>query len=153
VVGLTLLLLAWRVRSATVRRSSQGLIVLAFALHTVGLAFTFVLAGRPSAITFAGWAAALAALGVALRLRGAGFAVAAAAGSVGLVTAYALAPGGASVLARSASDIGLATAVVATAVALGAASVAARLAPWHTGVGRTASAGAQQHSRQTLVAR
>jgi hypothetical protein len=151
-VGLILSWLASRTRSVTMSRSAQALIPLAFAVHTVGLGFTFVLAGRPSAITLAGWTTAFVALGLARWRRGAGLAAGALAGIVGLVAAYGFAPGGVSVLVRGVSDIGLLAALAATGVTLGAAGIATRLAGWRVGVARPARAAARR-SRHALASR
>jgi hypothetical protein len=119
-VGTVLLGVAWRTRSATVRRSATMLILLAFALHTAGLALALALTGRPSLIAVSGWLMVLTALGVErFWRRGAGTAVAAVTGLAGLVAAHSLHTGGASVLAHSLSEISLVVALAATVVVLG----------------------------------
>ena len=126
-VGLILLGAAWGARSTTAYRSALMLVVLAFALHTTGLVFAIKLAGRPSLMTFAGWAAVLASLVVAwFWRRGVGTAAAAAMAMTVIVAAHRFAPGGAVALFRNGFDITLLGAILVTAAALGAIGVRTR---------------------------
>ena len=140
-VGLVLLGVAWYAGSRTLRRSALPLVPLAFALHSAGLVFAFQLAGRPSGLTLAGWALALASLVLAVWRRSAGVAAAAAIGLVALAASFALTPGGGAVIVRNVLTIDLLAAVAAAAIALGAAGA------WD----RLATSGARSRSRRQAV--
>jgi len=122
-VALVLVIVAWRTRSATVYRSALMMVLLASMLHAAGLAFATMLAGTPSWIAFAGWTlgatAGLTALVVdRFRRNGIGTLATAAIGLTALVTAYAVAPGGAASLLRNVLETSLLVAIGATVFVL-----------------------------------
>jgi hypothetical protein len=118
-VGLVLLGVAWRTRSAMVSRSALMLVLLGSAMHATGLVFATILTGRPSWIALSGWAIGLAALVVERFRRSGNWTLASAAiGLTALVAAYAVAPGGAASLLRNVVETSLLIAIAATVVVL-----------------------------------
>ncbi len=117
-VAAILLGVAWRTRSATVYPSAVMLVLLAFAVHTLGIAFTMKLAGPPSYLTLVAWGITLGAL-VAEQFwrRGVAIAVATATGLGALVGARVTAVGVVA-LVQNVLDIRLVLAIVATVVVL-----------------------------------
>ena len=117
-VAAILLCVAWRTRSATVYPSAIMLVLLAFAVHTLGIAFTMKLAGPPSYLTLVAWGITLGAL-VAEQFwrRGVAIAVATATGLGALVGARVTAVGVVA-LVQNVLDIRLVLAIVATVVVL-----------------------------------
>ena len=136
-VGLILLCVAWATGWIAPYRSAVLLVLLAFGLHTVGLAFAVMLAGRPSLLVSACWGIALAAIGAEwFWRRGVGVAAAAAVAAAALVTSSGLAPGGTRVLLQAVFDVNLLAAVVVTALALAVAGASARSLAWKPLVSR-----------------
>jgi hypothetical protein len=122
-IGLLLVFAAGRRLARATYLSAALLIALAMALHTAGIAFAFVLAGRPSVLVFAGWAIALCGLVIEwFSRRGLGLAVAGISAVAALGATYGLAPGAASLFVRQATDLRLVAAAVASAVVLLAAN-------------------------------
>jgi hypothetical protein len=117
-VALLALAFWWVNGSAVAYRAGKALVVLGLSMHTLGIAFAYRLAGRPSVLSFAVWATALAVLVLGVRRRGAGFAASAGVAVLGVAASFALAPGGAARLARGLADAGLASAVLVAAVAI-----------------------------------
>jgi hypothetical protein len=150
-VGLILLAVAWRTRSQVAYRSARLLVLLAFVLQTVGLAFALELGGQPGFASFAGWAVALIALAAeSFRRRGVSTAAAAAIGFVVLVLSFVFTPGGAASLGRNMLDVRLLAAMALTGAALGLAAVITRLSTPRTTLRQIRSYANYYVSRRSL---
>jgi len=129
--ALVLAVVAWRTGSAMVHRSAAMLVLLAAAMHAMGLGLATMLAGTPSWIAFLGLTMAVTAGLTTLvverfRRRGLGTLATAAIGLAALVAAYAVAPGGAASLLRNIPETSLLVAIGATVFVLFVGSRTAR---------------------------